>query len=249
MAYRNNIIRKYYTSVINFVTDLWAELSAMGWTLEDNQDGSNYRVYSSGANVNGVKGYMKFSWTTSAFTCIPYTYWNSTSHTGYGAGYAAPYNSLTFSESGTYIWIYGDGTFVALMSLIGTTYDRLIFGHLTPFINVCTYLTAQANSGSNVQITVNSTSGFIAGKKYQIVYSTDNGYRQWVTVNSIDDATHMTIATLSNNYPSGARIGTQPVIFGQTNGTLTNRFGYTCPFGTTGNGGVDTGKDYYVNLT
>ncbi|NLH62489.1 MAG: hypothetical protein GX452_13905, partial [Ignavibacteriales bacterium] len=74
MAYRNNIIRKYYTSVANFVADLWSELSAMGWTLEDNQDGSNYRVYSS-TNPNGVKGYTKFVWTTASLAGVCYTYW------------------------------------------------------------------------------------------------------------------------------------------------------------------------------
>ncbi|MGC9100852.1 MAG: hypothetical protein ACP5HC_06310 [Caldisericum sp.] len=243
MAYRNNILKKYYTSVATFVSDLLSELSAMGWTLEDNQSSSNYVVYSS-TNPNGVKGYLKISWSSTSLNTTAYTYWNSTTHTGYGAQSNVP--SLTFSESGTYIWIYGSDQFFYVMSLIGSSYYHIFGGHLIPDINIYTYLTASASSGSNVQIAVNSTAGFVAGKKYQIVDFLANGYRQWVQIASINDDTHMTIASLGNNYPAGAIIGTAPIIFGtylHNNAWLLP----TTPLGMTGNGIVNS-SDYYLSL-
>lgn len=244
MAYRNNIIKKYYTTVATFVTDLWAELSAMGWTLEDNQDASSYRVYSS-TNPNGVKGFLKITFSSSTqISFDAFTFWNSTTHTGYGQAYQhTVYNYVSFSTSGTYAWIYGNDQYFNLMTLIGSTYYQLLLGHLIPDTNIpLTYLTAAASSGSSVTIAVNSTANFVAGKKYQIVDHIANGYRQWVTVSSITDATHMVIASLSNSYSSGARIGATPVLFGYWSYAGGNGL-HICTLNVTGNGIVPSSGD------
>lgn len=210
MAYRNNIIRKYYTSVASFISDLTDELVAAGWTLHDDQSGSSYKVFKSGANINGLYGYMKVSWTTSAITCTAYLYWNNSTHTGYGKAYDA--YGYPFSESGTYAWIYANEQRFFFVTLIGSTYRVDGAGHFTPFTNVFTTLTANASSGSNVQITVANTAGFIAGQKYFIV-DNSTGMRDWVQIASINDSTHMTIASLPNSYTSGSGFGTTPIVF------------------------------------
>jgi len=164
MAYRNNIIRKYYTSVASFISDLTDELIAAGWTLHDDQSGSSYKVFKSGANINGLYGYVKVAWTTATINLKSYLFWNNTTHTGYGSSYGPSGYDWPFSESGTYAWIYANEQRFFFVTLIGSTYRVDGAGHFTPFTNVFTTLTANASSGSNVQITVVSTTGFIDGQ-------------------------------------------------------------------------------------
>ena len=232
MSYRANIIKKHYTSASDFMSDLWSELNSMGWTLEDNQDSSSYRVYSStGEDGAHLKGYLKISWTTTAITMQAYTWWDSTNHIGRGQSYTS--KALTINDSDFHGWIYGSKDFFYLMSLISTTYYNVFAGYFKPFFETPrATIQADVTSGDNVTIEVDDTTDFIAGTTYQIV-DAGTGYRMKATVGSITDSTHMVLDHLSYDVTTGAVIAPAPILFGVGQ---SNLFYHTCPWIATGNG-------------
>lgn len=201
------------------LTEIWSQLSSMGWTLHDNQDGSSYRVYSSAAE-SGTEpvGYIKITFSVANTIVIaPYYYWNNSTHVGLGTNPSAA-TSVTTSETGFYLWIYGDKNYVVIFSKVTATYYTISFGHfVNRFWNTQTALTVAATSGSAVTITVADTTGFIAGQSYQIYGIAAEG-RDKVVVTSITNPTQMVITTLPRNYGIGTLIGQLPCTFGAGGG-------------------------------
>jgi hypothetical protein len=199
------------------LTELWSQLSAMGWTLHDNQDGSSYRVYkSNGEAGDRIYEYAKINWTTSnQITVVTYGWWNNSTHAG-SCGIASNYypKTVTTSESGCYLWVYGDKNIVYFVVKTGSTYVGVGFGHIpNRFWTTLTDLTSAASSGSNVSIEVSDSGAFVVNQYYQIFGSAGEG-RDRVQVTAKADSTHLTIASLPRNYGIGALIGQTPSTFG-----------------------------------
>jgi hypothetical protein len=226
------VVAKSYNTRADFLSDLWTQLSNMGWTLHDDQPGSSYKVYkSNGEASDRIYEYVKIDWiTANAIQVRAYAWWNNSTHVGSSGAYSN--GSLTTAETGFTGWIYGNMNLVILMTKVSTTYYRTGFGHFNKkFLTVETDLTANASSGTNVTITVTSTTGFLAGSYYQILGSQGEG-RDKVQISSITDSTHMVIANLPRNYGTGARIGQSPSTFGYWNGA--NMLFQTCELAVVG---------------
>ena len=243
MSYRDSIIKKHYAAAADFMSDLWSELNSMGWTLEDDQSGSNYKVYSStGEDGLHLKGYLYISWTTTAVTIYAYTWWDSTNHAGYGGSSCS--ETVAINDSDFYGWIYGSKDFFYLMSLRGTTYDHVFAGYLEPFLATPrATIQANATAGDSVTIEVDDTTGFVAGTTYQIV-DAGNGYRMQAIVGSITDSTHMVLNHLSYDITIGAIIAPNPILFGV--GKNSSLY-LTCPWQTQGSG--NSASSYLLDLT
>ena len=220
------------------LSEIWTQLIAMGWSLHDNQDGSSYRVYSSnGESGTEPLGYIKISWVTAnQILCIGYYYWNSSTHVGYGTNTSgASTATLTTSESGCYLWVYGDKNYVFLVSKVSTTYYNCNFGHLpNRFWTKQTTLTAPASPGSSVTLTIVSTSGFVANQYYQI-YGVNAEGRDKVQVTSITNETNLVVATLPRSYASGSILGQTPSTFGFGNNLINYE---VSPIAAVGNGDI-----------
>jgi len=242
MAYTYRVAKTYNIRA-DFLTDLWADLASMGWTLHDDQSGSSYQVWKSdGEASDRIYEYVKIDWiTANAIQVRAYAWWDATTHTGSSAAYS--YGSITTAETGFTGWIYGNKNLVALMTKVSATYYRTGFGHFNKkFLTVETTLTADATSGTNVTTTVTSTSGFLAGSYYQILGSVGEG-RDEVQVSSITDSTHMVIASLLRNYGTGAKIGQSPSTFGYWSGSAN--FYQTCQLAVAGTA-VCSNSGYYL---
>jgi len=238
------VVAKTYNTRADFLSDLWTQLSNMGWTLHDDQSGSSYQVWkSNGELADRIYEYVKIDYATAnTIKVYAYAWWNATTHAGLSAAYSN--GSLTTAETGFTGWIYGNKNLVVLMTKVSTTYYRTGFGHFNKkFLTVETDLTANATSGTNVTITVTSTTGFLAGSYYQILGSQGEG-RDKVQVSSITDSTHMVIANLPRAYNTGARIGQCPSAFGLWNGS--NVFYQTCDFNMVGTDTCVSSGGYFL---
>lgn len=222
------------------LTEIDTKLQAMGWVLHDDQSASSYKVYkSNGELADRIPEFVKVDWATAnTIKFQVYYFWNATTHTGLGMNTAtAP--QVTTSEAGFYLWIYGNKNFVSIWTKVSTTYYTGGFGHLPKkYWTTETYLTAAATSGTNVTITVASTSGFIAGQDYQIIGAAGEG-RDKVNVSSILSSTQMIISSLPRNYDVNSKIGSNPSTFGGLSNAYSSdsyigNFLPTCPFGAVG---------------
>lgn len=241
MAYRSSIVGKYYATRAALLTDLFSEIEAMGWTLHDDQSGSSYKVYkSNGEAADQIYQYLEIYWVSANIIYfMPYYKWDATAHAGNGTSVIS--GQVTTSEAGFYAWIYGDKNLLLLATHVLSTYYLAGGGFPNKKINsLKTALTSSATSGSSVTITVNDTTGFVAGDYYQIVGANDEG-RDMVVVSSITDGTHMVIASLPRNYSAGALIGISPLVFGSWGYVVAFSaqkmyFGSTCPWSAIGLG-------------
>jgi hypothetical protein len=180
--------------------------------------GEGYRVYSSnGEATDRIPEYIKVTWATAnVINFQAYGWWNASTHAGTCKNSTTV--SLTTSESGFYLWFYGNMNLVNITTKVSTTYYSVMFGHVkTRQHTVVTDLTGAATAGSAVSIAVTSTTGFEAGQSYQIFGDAGEG-RDWITITSVTDATHMVITTLPRNYGTGAFIGVCPSTFGLFSG-------------------------------
>ncbi len=242
--YKDDIVRKHYTSGADFVSDLFSAMEAMGWTLEDNQDASKYRVYSSdGENGDRIKEFIKIDYSSSSqLHATAYYHWDSSSHSGVGTAYGN--QVLANVSSNFYGWIYGNKNLVVILTLLGSSYYVSFFGHFPKrfWTTPLAHLTADATSGSNITLTLDTTGDFIAGKEYQIVGASGEG-RDRIKVTSITDATHLVIESLPRNYSSGSLFGAAPSTFGVLSGLNGVDFYLTCPYNAAGtSSGSSSGK-------
>jgi len=240
---------KNYNNRADFLSDLWTQLEAMGWELHDDQSASNYKVYKSNGELGDrIYEYIKIDWNTAdEIYFYAYCWWDATAHSGNCA--ANEYYNISTSESGFKGWIYGSKNLVAIMTKIGSSYYRVVFGHFdTKFLTVETDLIADATSGNDVTIEVSDTTGFKAGSYYQIFGSQGEG-RDKVQVESVTDGTHLVITNLPRDYKVGAKIGQVPSTFVVSDGRY---FYLTCPFYASGTNtsNIDTYFDlgYDMNM-
>lgn len=240
MSYKY-IVAKNYNTRADFLTDLFAILTDMGWELHDDQSASSYKVYKSNGELGDrIYEYIQIKYATAGYTDFyAYGWWDATTHTGscqtaydYTNGYR--FGRLSTPDTGFTAWIYGNKNLVVIMTKAGTSYYFAVFGHVNKkFLTVETILTANATAGTNATITVANTTGFEAGSYYQIFGSQGEG-RDWVLVSSIIDSTHMVIANLPRAYNASARIGQVPSIFiiyenASTSGySVSARYRMTC---------------------
>jgi hypothetical protein len=199
----------------------------------DHTISESFRVYSSnGEDSDKAVEYIKISWfsaTTSIKIRSFYLYAAATK--SFSAGSANTEGSLTTSESGFYLWIYGNKNVVQVIARISTTYYRFFWGHLKNFFTLQTALSAGISSGSGVSLSVASTVGFEPGSTYQIIGMSGEG-RDNITIQSITDATTMVAATVARSYASGALVGINPSTFGHSTGGTGYYF--TCTFAVVG---------------
>jgi hypothetical protein len=240
------VVGKNYNTRADFLSDLWTQLTNMGWALHDDQSASGYRVYKSNGELGDrIYEYIKIDYSTAnTIRFLAFAWWNTSTHSGFGA-YQSNNTPITTSESGFQAWIYGNKNLVLIASKVSGTYYRTLFGHFNKkLLTVEATLQANVTSGSNVTITVDTTNGFVAGNSYQIFGSQGEG-RDVVTVSSIPDSTHLVISSLPRNYNAGAKIGQAPSIFGHLYGSYFYITNYWTVSGTS-NG--DTPSYLWFNL-
>lgn len=196
---------------------LWQLLSDAGWTLHDNQDGSNYRVYySDGELANVPRFYVQFE-TDSHATHVKfkiYRYWDNSSHVGHSKLYIDP--QLQTSESGFNSFIYLDKDIICMTNVIGTIGYNVFFGNVQgrfSHSDVTTTLSSGAGSGASVNLSVADSANFEVGKKYQILNnnptSTSHEDTEFFTCTGVA-AGQITADNLTNSYDSGAVVGICP---------------------------------------
>lgn len=205
------------------LTQIWTMLSGMGWTLEDNQDGSSYRIYSSdGEAGDRIKEFIQFRWDTAdQFNLRAWYRWNGGSITaGQGSAYWTNTRSYTVtSEDGFYFWMHGDKNIFVITTKVGTTYYQFGGGHLPRrHVDVLAEFQNAETSGSDKVVEVDNVYGFVPGGTYMVVGSSDEG-RFRVTVDAVSDpdpygAGTLTIASLNTGYAAGTLIGHSPSTFG-----------------------------------
>jgi hypothetical protein len=203
---------------------IYATLAAMGWTLYDNQDANNYRVYTTtGEAGDRIPEYLIINTATSGAIRFQACYaWNNSTHTGLGYWSlgSSTYGSIACAESANNtLYMAGDKNLVSITNNYGSTsWGFALWGHLpSRFWTTVTTLTASAAAGSNAVLTVASTSGFVLNNYYQILGASQEG-RDRVRVTAIGSGT-LTIASLPRNYSSGSQIGITPSTFGANQGT------------------------------
>ena len=245
MAYKY-LSGKNYNNRADFLSDLWTQLEAMGWELHDDQSSSNYKVYKSNGELGDrIYEYIKIDWNTAdKIQFYAYGCWDATNHSGHCA--TNKNYGISTSESGFKSWIYGSKNLVAIMTKVGSSHYKVVFGHFdTKFLTVETNLTADATSGDDVTIEVSDTTGFKAGSYYQIFGSQGEG-RDKVQVKSITDGTHLVITHLPRNYGIGAKIGQVPSTFGVSDGSY---FYLTCPLSASGTGTASISTYFRFNYS
>jgi len=190
------------------------------------------RVYrSNGENSDKIYEYIViYSYTVNTIIYFyPAYYWNTTTKVTAGLPYNVTTYDLNTSESGFYLWIYGNKNLVHVLTKISSTYDRMMFGHLNKSLHtVVTTTSSGIATGTGVPVTVASTTGFDLITNYQIIGASGEG-RDPINLNSIDGPTQMTITTVARNYAAGALIGIQPSTFGGVSGGATTNWYPTCP--------------------
>lgn len=179
----------YVSSICNYCANraaalsfLWSALVSMGWTLQDNQDGSSYRVYKSNGELSDrIYENIKIDWiTANLITFTGYLYWDAIIHTGTCPTAGPP--SVTTSESSMYIWIYGNKDLVGVVTRVAQTYYTKFFGHIPKKMwSVQTNIIGNVVGGVTAGNTVNvsSISGLINGAYYQLIGA--NGEGRWRT--------------------------------------------------------------------
>lgn len=213
--------------------------------------GEGYRIYKSNAeNADRITEYIKIHWDTANYINYrAHYFWNATTHVGVGVSSAV--GQLTTSESGFYLWIYGNKDLVIVGTKVSTTYYFAGFGHLPKrWWTSCLATTQNAEtSGSSVVVEVNNTTNFRVNCYYQIVGAAGEG-RDRLQVTAINPGVSVTIASLPRNYGAGALIGNCPSTFGNFSGNLS-AFNHTCPYNVvgTGNASVYLTRMFLLTLT
>jgi len=175
--------------------------------------GEGQRVYkSNGENADRIYEYICIYWSpANAITLQPWYTWNATTHAGSGGNTAVA--AITTSETGSYMWMYGDKNLIFILNKVSATYYSIGFGHIPKrFWSTITSLTSPATSGTSVVINVANATDFIINNYYQIVGINNEG-RDRVQVTAKTSNT-LTIASLPRNYASGSFIGQCPSTFG-----------------------------------
>lgn len=195
-----------------------------------------YRVYTSnGENSNRAYEYVRLSYygDTTSILCITSYYYNVATRAQLGINYYTTQTTMTTSESGFYLWIYGNKNLVTFVTKISSTYNRILFGHMNKTLNtLVTTLSSGIATGSNVTLTVSGTAGFDLISTYQIMGAQGEG-RDPVIISSIISPTQMIATSIARNYAAGALIGTSPSLFGQHHSTSAG-WAITSPLYTTG---------------
>lgn len=246
MSYKT-IVAKYCANRSGALTEIWSIIEGMGWQLHDNRDANSYRVYrSNGESGNEIYQYIRVDWgTANRIGTIGYYYWDNSNQIGTGASCnGTKLDTIVTAETGMYLWIYGDKNIVIIHTKVGATYYTTMWGFVTKKIfDTKTKLTQDATSGTNRTITVETTSGFVAGREYQIIGANAEG-RDTVTVTSITNSTQMIIANLPRNYSVGSIIGENPCSFFAGLYDYSSYLFTTNPSNAVGTGNASS-NDYY----
>ena len=228
MAYKSRI--KQHSSYSIAFDNLCTFLGDIGWEEHDVVTSTNKVYKTNGETGNFAYGYMRV-WLTSSQICFePWLYWNASTHAGLCKGYISAtyqktYLSLTVDDD--YLCMYGSKDLVVVYSKINDTasYQSIqMFGHFPKSLSgALTTLTSSGAVGDNVNIAVDSSSSFVKGVHYQIVGADYEG-RDWISIQSIPDSTHLIINNLPRGYSIGSKIGTIPCPFGGTFGNNDRRW-------------------------
>ena len=216
---------KHYDLPVTSIDDAFSKMCTamvnMGWTLHDSVSTTEKVYKSNGSNSDRPYGYIRLYSSSGRIYFEPYLYWNETTHAGTCVTYVNS-NYVAFA-AGSRLWVAGDDDLVMFREST-TTGTYKFFGHIPTFFNSThTTLTAGATSGASATLTVDSTTGFASGKKFQIVGLTEG--RDQLEVESVTDTTHLVVANLPRNYASGAHLGFPAHCFGgNTHNTYPENF-------------------------
>lgn len=189
-----------------------------------------YRVYSSAgesadfSSAPNVTHYILIdnhdNYAATGIGFQAYYYWTPSTHAGLGAMTGAYQQStITTSESGFSLWIYGCATLVAILTKVSGTYYCNYFGFFKKLWTAQSATTQAVASGSNVQVTVADNTQFVLTpgpsptyKYYQIMGIAGEG-RDRIQINALPSG-KVQILSLPRNYGAGAIIGETPAVFG-----------------------------------
>ena len=222
-------MRKYYSAYADIFDDVCSILVAAGWTLYDTVSATSKVYRSQGEAGDRPYLYLHVYVSSNLIYSLLWLYWDSATHTGnvgpYNNNAGTTYNKLTLSSS-AYHMICASKDFLCMTSPSSNKDGFQIRGHAPKLFHPTpkTTLTAGALAGSSVQLTVASSTGFLVGKKYQIVGQSEG--RDQLTVESVADGTHITVVSLPRNYASGAFLSPQPTVgfCNSGNSTISNWF-------------------------
>ena len=223
-----------------------------GWTLHDNV-GTRSNVYKS-QGEEGVfpPGYLHLYLSSSTIYTIPYLYWNADTNTGTCYNYNTSYNYIAAGSVTSWYACYGNKDFILLVidayTSTSTSYVKLLGFIPAYFDETLTTTVSGISSGSNVDVPVTTVSGFVSGRRYQIVGSNYEG-RELMTLNSVDSVNSvLNFASIAANYASGSYLGSKLGYFGGNVVTLTtDRPGSVIATNLTGTTNNTSSGDTYVN--
>lgn len=211
------------------VSNTWAACS-WPWSFV-NYGTAAWRVYTScGESGDEPPGYV-YLWDNHQSNGIfvrAYQYWDAAAHTGTRRAYWN--NNETYTMIGEFNSSYdcliaGDKDLVYLNSHILSTGNQTyaqatMFGHLPGrFHPEITRTTDAISNGSNVNVPVVSSAGFVVGQEIQILGVTEGCEK--ITVSSIPDTEHIIFETIAGTYATGAYLGMPASVFGWYSGNAT----------------------------
>jgi len=245
MAYRNLVnigslteaqvwrhVKDFLTSR-NGIADYSA--SGLGWTLHDSSFAVNADtptvgdwVVVSSAGEDGKQGlYYRIIYSTLANSILQTRaglYWNAATDAWVIPFVNADQKAGLTSGTSFTLYIYGDLDGFCILVGSGTTWSARYFGLASGTMHDPTIATTTAavTSGSNVVVPVDSVpASWVVGAW---VFVRDQAKIERAAIAAVD-GTNVTLATLANNYASGARIARDSVVL-MTSGTgnLVNMF-------------------------
>ena len=210
MAYKY-VSNKYVATVKAWHDQIVSLLTAAGWVQHD-QVTSQYTIMKSdGSAADGRFVYLKIQMTATQMTA--YTNWNATSHVTVGGTCNVGATATVWGGSNTlYAYADLDGVF-GWASSGGALVNNSTFALLRPStldtLAFHTTTTASCATGSNVVISVTSTTGFVPNARYAIVDAV-NGKRGVLRCSAVGTGT-ITVETVTGGpFASGSYIGTTP---------------------------------------
>lgn len=213
MAYRStsgmaNNTADFFSKFRSFIVD------TVGWTvLQVDLGAANPFLYVGSSGESGKESiyllFDKFAATADKVCVRQALWWNSGTSAAVQPAGSTGYNYISTKDATTFpYWIYADLDHIVVVVRIATTYQGFYFGTVKRYWSSNMAITqADVVAGSNVVVPVDNASYFKAGQYYQIINRDKFERMQVSAIDTGANPNTITVATLTNAYVSGARVG------------------------------------------
>jgi len=205
-------------------------VSTAGWTvLQEDLGAANPFLYISSTGESGKETiyllFDKYAATADKVCVRQALWWNPGTQAAVLPAGSTGYNYVATKDAATFpYWIYADLDHIVVVVRIGTSYQAFYFGIVKRYWSANMAITqADINAGSSVVVPVDNASYFKAGLYYQIINRDKFERMQVTSIDTVSTPQTITVATLANSYPSGARVGEDvaPVMISRSDTALT----------------------------